>query len=137
MNISISYLEIQDYIAKHYHTNVMLVKVSEREICVSVSQKVLIKTVQMNLNLRVDDVNNDSIRLTYNSGFGIDLIISGLLTFLEKKLPEYGKFISRDNGNRLRIQISEIEKLSKILNTVTLTNISFLDQSVQIGAEIK
>lgn len=133
MKLTISYSELQNYIAAHHRANVSLARLSDNEVCVSVTQKILIKTVTVNLNLKIEMVSNQTIVLSYNSGFGIDLIISGLLTFVEKKLPEYGNLISKQDGNRICLHLSKIEKLRKALQTIELTGIRFLNDGAEVS----
>ena len=137
MKLTISYSELHNYIAAHYHMNVSFTRVSDNEVCVSVTQKIFIKTIQVNLNLKVEEVSNESVLLIYNSGFGIDLIVSGLLTFVEKKLPEYGNLISKQDGNRISLHLSKIEKLKEAFYMVELTGIRILNDSIEVSCCLK
>lgn len=137
MKLIANYSELQSYIADHYHVNVYFSRVSDNEIGVSVTQRVIIKTVTVNLNLKIEEITNDSILLAYNSGFGIDLIVSGLLTFVEKKLPEYSNFISKQDGNRISLHLSKIEKLKEAFYMVELTGIRILNDSIEVSCCLK
>lgn len=137
MKLTITYSELQNYIAARYRANVSLARVSDNEICVSVSHKILIRTVTVNLNLKIDEVSNDSILVGYNSGFGVDLIISGVLTFVEKKLPEYGKLISKEGGNRIRLHPANVDKLKNALDKVELTGVRFLNDNIEVSCKLK
>lgn len=137
MKLTINYSELQNYIAAHYHVNVSLARVSDNEVCLSVARKILIKTITVNLNLKIEEVSNDSILLAYNSGFGIDLVIYGILTFVEKKLPEYGEFISKQDGNRISLHLSKIEKLKKAFDLIELTSVCFSTDGVEVFCSLK
>lgn len=136
MKLNIGYSELQNYISTHYHADVSFVKVSDSEVCVSVSKKVFIKTMQVNLNLHVEEVSNNSISLSYDSGIGIDLIVSGALLFIKKKLPEYSAMVSAESGNRIRINLANIDKLQSALQVVALKGIYFTDTSVEASMSL-
>ena len=137
MKLNINYIEAQNYIATHHHVNVSLTRVTDNEICISVFQKVFIKTIQISLNLRIEEINYNSITLSYDNGIGIDLIISGVLIFIKKKLSDYEDMISLDGTNRIRLFFGKIDKLHSLLRVVDLENIRFSDSSIEIEMKFK
>lgn len=98
MKISISFAELSDYIKGHYDKLLTFSKVSDKEVCVSYSQNLFFKTVQVPVSLKIEDVKADSVIITYNGGFGIDMIIAGTLSFLKAKVPDWPMFLSRKRG---------------------------------------
>ena len=63
-------------------------KKHQKKKCVSYSQNILFKTVHVPVCISIDEVKAESILITYNGGFGIDMMIAGALSFLKAKLPE-------------------------------------------------
>lgn len=137
MKLILNYSELRDYITDHYHVNASFARIHDDEICVSFVQKMFIKTIQINLNLHVEEICNDSITLSYDNGIGIDMIISGVLLFLKKKFPEYDNLISAIKSNMICIHLKNIEKLQSILETVELNNIRFTESSMEIEMGFK
>ena len=56
MRLSVTYAELQEYVASHYHKNVNLGYVNESTVSVSVPIKVLGFTKQININLIVKKI---------------------------------------------------------------------------------
>ena len=55
--------------------------------------------VRCTVSLKVEDVKADSVAITYNGGFGIDMIIAGTLSFLKAKVPELANAIISEEGH--------------------------------------
>lgn len=137
MKLIISYSELQELIASRYNANVTLAKVSKKELRVTVARKVIIKTVQININLTIEEFGNQSVLIMYDSGFGIDLVICGLLIFVEKKLPEYGRMISKEEGNRIRLNPEKVEKFATAIKTIDLKGIDFEETGMNVHFSLK
>lgn len=137
MKAIISYKEISEYIAKQYGREVSLSKVADNEVNASVSQKVFIKTVRIGLNLKVEEVGPESVVLSYNGGFGIDLMVSGLMTFLKSKLPELSRIVTSEEDHRIRVNLANIDKARPVLERVTPQAIAFSEDSVAVTAALK
>lgn len=137
MQLKIGFDEAQDYVLSKYNVNISLSKAGDREISISLTKKVFIKTVQVNVALHIHEVSNESILISYTSGFGVDKIISGVISFIEKKYPEYGRIITAESGNRLRVHLSQIEKLRKPLSAISLRDINFDDSNMIVYFTLK
>lgn len=137
MKLTINYTELQNYIERHFHVKVSFTRVDENTVCVSLSQKVFIKTIQINLNLHIDIIDNDSITISYDNGIGIDLIISGVLLFIKKKLPYYEGLIKTDGTNRMQIYLRKINNLQPLMQFIDIQNIHFADSSVEVDMQFK
>lgn len=136
MQLKIGFDETQDYVLSKYNVNISLSKAGEREISISLTKKVFIK-VQVNVALHIHEVSNESILISYTGGSGVDMIISGVVSFFEKKYPEYGRIITAESGNRLRVHLSQIEKLRKPLSAITLRDINFDDSYMIVYFTLK
>ncbi len=137
MKISVTYREIENYIAGKTGRRVGLSKVSDKEVCVSVSQHVIFKTIQIGINVRVDSISNDELNLTYDGGFGLDLIISGLMSLVKNKLPEASRYFEASDGHHVKIMLSKIDKLKSVLDKVSLASLNFTDDAVVLEARLK
>lgn len=128
MIISISFEELHNYLATHYNADLTFSKVSERELSVTFTRKVLIKDVRISVNIHIDEVDSDSIALTYKGGMALDMIISGALNLLESKMPELSRGLTFDDSHGVRINLSEIEKTKTLVDKVALRDL-IVDES--------
>lgn len=137
MKISISFAELSGYIQKRYDKQVAFSKVSDKEICLSYTQNIFFKTIRIPVNLRIEDVKADSLSITYNGGFGIDMIITGAITFLKAKLPELANAISSEEGHRIRIELSKLSQTAKLVKTISLNEITVAENGMKVDALLK
>lgn len=137
MKITITFSELSDYISKHYNKQLSFSKVSEQEICASYSQNLIIRTVQVPLNLKIENVNSNSVAVTYNGGFGIDMIIAGTLSFLKAKVPELANALVSEEGHRIRIELSKLEQTSALVEAVAFKEISVSENGLIVEATLR
>ena len=137
MKVSISFAELSDYIKKHYDKQITFSKLSDNELCASYSQNLFFKIVQVPVNLKIEDVKADSIVITYNCGFGIDMIIAGTLSFLKAKVPELANALVSEEGHRFRIELSKLPQTATLVETIAFNEISFAENGLIVGASLK
>lgn len=137
MKISISFAELGDYIKRHYDKQMTFSQVSDKELCVSYLQNLFFKTIQVPVSLKVEDVKADSVSITYNGGFGIDMIIAGTLSFLKAKVPELANAIISEEGHCIRIELSKLPQTAKLVETIALNEISFTENGLIVSASLK
>lgn len=131
MEVKIKYAEVHDYISGKFGKDVNLSRVDDRTVCVSVSQKIFIKTVQVGLNIKVCGVNGDVVELEYGGGFGMDLIVAGVLSFVKGKLPEYGAAFEETDNHKIKITLSAIRQMREVMKSVSLEGVLFTPNSIE------
>ena len=136
MNISISFAELRDYIKKHYDKQLTFSKVTDKEVRASYTQNLFFRSVQVPLDLKIEDVKADSIAITYNGGFGIDMIIAGTLSFLKAKVPELANALVSEEGHRIRIELSKLEQTSALVEAVAFKEISVSENGLIVEATL-
>lgn len=72
MKISITYAELQDYVASHFHKTVNLGYVDGATVSVSVPIKVLGFTKSISINLIVKKIEGTDLFLSYDGKMGIN-----------------------------------------------------------------
>lgn len=137
MTVNLSFAEISEYVRKHYGKVLSFSKVSEKEIRIAYEQRILIRTVQIPVNIIIDEVHADSVAVTYKGGFGIDTIISGVIIFLKAKVPELSQILVSEEGHRIRIELSKLKQTEKLVNAVNLQDICVRDSSLEVKASLK
>lgn len=137
MKISISFAELSDYIKKHYDKQLTLTKVTDKEIRTSYTQNLFFRSVQIPLNLKIEDVRADSVAITYNGGFGIDMIIAGTLSFLKAKVTELANALVSEDGHRIRIELSKLPQTATIVEVLAFKEISVAETGLIVEAALK
>ena len=75
--------------------------------------------------------------ITYNGGFGIDMIIAGTLSFLKAKVPELANAIISEEGHCIRIELSKLPQTAKLVETIAFNEISFTENGLIAEASLK
>ena len=123
MKLSITYAELQDYVARHYHKNVNLGYVNESTVSVSVPIKVLGFTKSININLIVKKIEGSDLFLAYDGKLGIDLLVSPAISFAKKLVPEKAGWVEQMSGNIFKLRLGDIGQMKKkILFVLVLSN---------------
>ena len=81
MNLSITYAELQDYVASHFKKTVNIGYVDEATVSVSVPIKVLGFTKSISINLIVKKIEGTDLFLSYGGKMGIDLLVSPAMSY--------------------------------------------------------
>lgn len=132
MTLSITFLELKDYIKRHYGKNVSLSQVSDQVVCISYTQKVIFKTVDIPVNVSIDNVGPSSIWVTYEGGLGIDMIIAGVLAFIKGKFPELNDMLKNGDNRQLCIDLSSMSNLQTLFEKVEMTGISVREDHFEV-----
>lgn len=125
MKLAITYAELQEYVASHYHKNVNLGYVNESTVSVSVPIKVLGFTKQISINLIVKKIEGTDLFLSYEGKIGIEMLVTPAVSFAKKLVPEKSDWIEVLADNVIRLRLGDIDKLQKAFGKVELKNISF------------
>lgn len=81
MKLAITYAELQDYVASHFHKTVNLGYVDWATVSVSVPIKVLGFTKSISINLIVKKIEGTDLFLSYDGKMGIDMLVSPAISY--------------------------------------------------------
>lgn len=137
MNINVSFAELREYIHNHYHKLLGFSKLSEKELRVAYEQHILFRTVQVPVKIRIEEVNADSVSVSYEGNFGIDSIITGVLTFFKAKVPELSELLITESGHKLRIELSKLDKTKALVEVVTFEDINITEDGLCLSVKLK
>ena len=132
MKLSITYAELQEYVASHYHKNVNLGYVNESTVSVSVPIKVLGFTNQISINLIVKKIEGTDIFLSYEGKMGIEMLVTPAVSFAKKLVPDKSDWIEVLADNVIRLRLGDIDKLKKAFEKVELKSICFEQEKASI-----
>lgn len=125
MQVRISFEELTEFISKHYNKIIKFSCVSKHTVNISTTVEALLLTKTIGINLSIVEVVDNNIKLSYDSGWGTDLLIKGCLGFISKNMPAYNKFIQEGNENTLIVHLKEIKQLKDLSAKIRVNSISF------------
>lgn len=137
MEVRIKYTEIEGFIKKNFQKEVGLVYVDPSTVSVSTKIKVFAFVKNVGVDLKVEKLEGSILHLVYSGKFGIELLISPAISFLKRLVPEKTNLILQGTGNRVFVNLAEIDKLKAVLDKVELQSISFDETHVIVEAGLK
>ena len=137
MEVRIKYTEIQEFILKNFQKEIGLTYVDPSTVSVSTKIKVFAFVKNVGVDLKVEKLEGSILHLVYSGKLGIELLISPAISFLKKLVPEETNLISQGTGNRLFVNLAEIDQLEAVLDKVELQSISFDETHVIVEAGLR
>ena len=131
MKLSITYAELQDYVASHFHKTVNLGYVDGATISVSVPIKVLGFTKSVSINLILKKIEGTDLFLSYSGKMGIDLLVSPAISYAKKLVLEKADWVEQMSGNIVKLRRGDIGKLQKVFEKVELKTIRFTPERIE------
>lgn len=137
MEVRIKYTEIQEFILNNFHKEVVLTYVDPSTVSVSTKIKVFAFVKNVGVDLKVEKLEGSKLPLVYSGKLGIELLISPAISFLKRLVPEKTNLISQGTGNKVFVNLAEIDQLKAVLDKVELQSISFDETHVIVEAGLK
>lgn len=137
MIAKISFKELSDYIVGHYGKQLYFSKASGNAFRVAVKQNVFIKTIEVGVSLSIEAVAPDAVTIKYDGGFGIDMMISGVMAFIKAKLPELAEALVSEEGHRIKVCLSKLAKTQKIVKAISLQRITVEEDGLIVTMSLK
>lgn len=134
MKAIVSYQELVDYIENHHKVRPNISYVDDKTINVSYQVTRFIPAVS--LNVKIENVTNATLLFTYDCSAATRLLIRGVVSFLKEQLEE--KFLTVDDRrNCILIHIANIEPIQKAFEYVTLSDIVFVTDAIEVTSTLK
>lgn len=137
MEVKATYKELNSYVQARFKQPLSLSFVEMGDVRVTYTKRILIKDVNISVNIHIDEVKGDSVLLTYDGAFGLDMIIGGVLSFFKSQFPELSAGIHPEDGHRIRINLSEIEKAKAMVENIALRDIKAMEDGLRIEFGLK
>ena len=129
MNAVITYNEISNFVEKQYKIRPVLNTIDSQTVEVSYKPGAFLPSI--GVKLRIDDVVDDIVHLSYDCGAAASLMIAGIVAYLEQKLPNGIEVNTTDK--RIVVSPQKFKELEKVLEHVALNTIRFEDDSVNLA----
>ena len=137
MEIKLSFEELKAYVQEHYGQTLVFSKAGENTLCVAYSKRVLIKTVQVPVNITIEEVTPTTVTVSYDGKvLGLALIIGGALKAAKSLMPELTEAISTGEGHRITIDLGRLKQTMSLVKAVALRAIHIHDDSIVISASL-
>ena len=140
MNIKLLYSELQSLVKSKTGRDIALSAIDERTVRVEAEVKVKVPLLgeierHIGVNVSVEQIEGNDIRLNYSGGLGTDMIIGGLLTYVTSTPGVI--MVEKTSGNGVVLHLAEIDEARKVLDMAELTDIVFHDDGVFIVARFR
>ena len=141
MQVKIEYNELQSLVRARTGREIVLSAVDGQTVKVEAKVEVkvpLLGKIEKNIgmNVSVEQIEGNDVRLKYDGGIGTDMLVGALLTFLASD-PEAAKMMEKTPGNGIVVHLDEIKEARKVLDMVELTNIVFQEKGVIVEGRIR
>ena len=136
MKLSITYAELQDYVASHFHKTMNLGYVDGATVSVSIPIKVLGFTKSISINLIVKKIEGTDLFLSYDGKMGIDMLVSPAISYAKKLVPEKADWVEQMSGNIVKLRLGYIDKVQKVFEKVELKAIRFTPEHIEVDVAL-
>ena len=136
MKLAITYAELQDYVASHFHKTVNLGYVDGATVSVSVPIMVLGFTKFISIILIVKKIEGTDLFLSYDGKMGIDLLVSPVISYAKKLVPEKAGWVEQMPGNIVKLRLGDIDKLQKVFEKVDLKAVRFTPEHMEVDVAL-
>lgn len=136
MKLSITYAELQDYVASHFHKTVNLGYVDGATVSVSIPIKVLGFTKSVSINLIVKKIEGTDLFLSYGGKMGIDMLVSPAISYAKKLVPQKAGWVEQMPGNIMKLRLGDIDQMKKVFEKLKLNNIFFEQGNIVVDASL-
>ena len=136
MKIAITYAELQDYVASHFHKTVNLGYVDGATVSVSIPIKVLGFTKSVSINLIVKKIEGTDLFLSYGGKMGIDMLVSPAISYAKKLVPQKAGWVEQMPGQILKLRLGDIDQMKKVFEKLKLNNIFFEQGNIVVDASL-
>lgn len=136
MELQITFSELLRFLGKHTNidtSRLQIVRMSSRTLAISYDISVWVPTVTISVS--VDEVTDHHLYLSYDCSAAASMIISGVVSFLESKIPAGVKVDT--TSKKVYVYLDVINGLEKALQHVTPTDICFDAAAISVSAELK
>lgn len=136
MELQITYNELLRFLGNHTNidtSRLQIVRMSSRTLAISYDISVWVPTVTISIS--VDKVTEHHLYLSYDCSAAASMIISGVVSFLQSKIPAGVKVDT--TSKKVYVYLDVINGLEKALQYVTPKDIQFETNMIYVSAELK
>ena len=129
MNVVITYREILDFLEKEFKIRPDFTTIDEKTFEVSYKPGVFMPAISVQFH--IEAMRKDIICMSYECGSAASLMIAGVITYLEEKMPSGISVDTTDK--RVNIYLQRFKQIEKAMEYVALSNITFEGNSANVA----
>lgn len=129
MNAVITYKEISDFIEKEFKIRPKFTTIDGKTFEVSYKPGVFMPAICVKFH--IEAMRKDVICMSYDCGTAASLMIAGVVTYLEEKIPSGIEVNTTDK--RVDIYPVRFKQIEKALEYVALSEITFEENSANVA----
>ena len=136
MELQITYNELLRFLRNHANVDtsrLQIVRKGSRTLAISYDISAWAPTVTISIS--VDKITEHHLYLSYDCSAAASMIISGVVSFLQSKIPAGVKVDT--SSKKVYVYLDVINGLEKVLQYVTPTDIQFETNVIHVSAELK
>lgn len=136
MELQITYNELLRFLGNHTNidtSRLQIVRMSSRTLAISYDISAWVPTVTISVS--VDKVTDHHLYLSYDCSAAASMIISGVVSFLQSKIPAGVKVDT--TSKKVYVYLDVINGLEKVLQYVTPTDIQFETNMIYVRGCLK
>ena len=136
MELQITFSELLRFLGKHTNidtSRLQIVPMSSRTLAISYDISVWVPTVTISVS--VDEVTGHHLYLSYDCSAAASMIISGVVSFLESKIPAGVKVDTA--SKKVYIYLDVINGLDTVLQYVMPKDIQFDEDVIHVKGSLK
>ena len=127
MIASVGFKEIIDFVKGKFGANINISKASDRALNIGYKLPIISEIV---VKISIQEVSNDRISLSYECNTGLSLILSGVVSLLNKEIPNAVRVDTEQRS--VQILPKRIKGLDKALEYLKLSDINFDDDAIRV-----
>lgn len=127
MIASVGFKEIIDFVKGKFSANINISKASDRALNIGYKLPIIPEIV---VKISIQEVGNDRISLSYECNTGLSLILSGVVSLLNKEIPDAVR-VDTEQRN-VQILPKRIKGLDKALEYLKLSDIIIDDDAIRV-----
>ena len=133
MKIQLTYDEILGYVEDKFHVRPTVEVVDDQTLSVSYKISRFVPTI--NVDIHVDSVSEELIALSYDCSSIVNGLLSGVVGFIQERIPREQIEFSTDN-KKVLVHLDKVEQLRKVLDVVVPTDITFYSDSIVLSMDL-
>lgn len=124
MKAVVSYQEIKDFVRNKWKKEIGISPISSNSVCLSYKY---IKNIS--IEITVEKIENDDILLLYNVGPVVKMAI--------RCLNKDSGIIEQLDNNQILVHLAKINKIQNALQNIKLNSITFGNETVELGVNLR
>lgn len=133
MNIVVGIGEISALVEENFNVKLELAQVDEKTLAVRYKPGRILPVLEVGLH--VDAVHEEVVELSYNCGVAMGLLIAGAVAYLQERIPSG---VDVDTARKyVRVDLGGVEQLKKFVTKMSLTDITFEKEAVNVELKLR